>query len=70
LEKIQEYDNEIKPIKEIKGQGLCKLIVNGDSVDGMISISVGEPLVDSEWYIDIIFYLRSGQFPVTMKSKE
>jgi hypothetical protein len=50
LEKIQEYDIEIKPLKAIKGQGLCKLIMNGDSVDGMISISVGEPLADSEWY--------------------
>jgi hypothetical protein len=47
LAKIQEYDIGIKPLKEIKGQGLCKLIVNGDSVDGMISISVGESLVDS-----------------------
>jgi ribonuclease HI len=70
LEKIQEYDIEIKPLKSIKGQGLCKLIANGDSVDGMISISVGEPLVDSDWYKDIIFYLRSGQFPITMNSKE
>jgi hypothetical protein len=54
----------------IKGQGLCKLIVNGDLVDGMISISVGEPLADLEWYKDMIFYLRSGQFLVTMNSKE
>jgi hypothetical protein len=36
----------------------------------MTSISIGEPLVDSEWYRDIIFYLRSGQFPVTMNPKE
>jgi hypothetical protein len=70
LEKIQEYDIEIKPLKVVKGQGLCKLIVNSDYVDGMISISVGEPLVDSEWYRDIVFYLRSGQFPVTMNPKE
>ena len=46
MEKIQEYDIEIKPLKAIKGQGLCKLIENSDSLDGMISISV-EPLVDS-----------------------
>jgi hypothetical protein len=36
----------------------------------MISISVREPLVDSKWYGDIIFYLRSRQFPVTMNPKE
>jgi hypothetical protein len=47
LEKIKEYDIEFKPLKDIKGQGLCKLIGNGDSVDGMISISVREPLDNS-----------------------
>ena len=70
LEKIQEYDIKIKSLKAIKGQGLSKLIMDGDSIDGMISISVGEPLVDSEWYRDIIFYLRSGKFPITMNHKE
>jgi hypothetical protein len=44
--------------------------VNGASVDGMISISGGEPLVDSKWYRDIMFYLRFGQFLVTMSSKK
>jgi hypothetical protein len=68
--KIQEYDIEIKPLKEFKGQGLCKIIANSDSLDGMISISVGEPMADSEWYKDIIFCLRYGQFPVTMNPKE
>ena len=63
LEKIQEYDIEIKTLKYIKGQGLCKLIVNGDSVDRMISISFREPLANSKWYGDIIFYLRFGTFP-------
>jgi hypothetical protein len=44
--------------------------VNGNSVDGIISILVGEALVDSDWYKDIIFYLRSWKFPITMNSKE
>jgi hypothetical protein len=70
LAKIQEYDIDIKTLNAIKGQVLCKIIVNGDSINGMISISIREPLVDLEWYRDIIFYLRSGQFPVTMNSKE
>jgi hypothetical protein len=47
LPKIQEYDIEIKPLKVVKGQGLCKIIMNSDSVDGMISFSVGEPLAYS-----------------------
>jgi hypothetical protein len=68
--KIQEYDIEIKHLKVVKGQGLCKLIANSDSLDGMISISVGERMEDLEWYRDILFYLRSRQFPFTMKPKE
>jgi hypothetical protein len=46
LEKIQEYDINIKPLKAIKGQGLCMFIANEDSVDIMISISFKEPLDD------------------------
>ena len=41
MEKIQEYDIEIKPLKTIKEHGFCKIIANNDSLDGMISISVG-----------------------------
>jgi hypothetical protein len=44
--------------------------MNGDSMDGMISISIGKPLADSYWYIDIIFYLRFEKFPITMNSKK
>jgi hypothetical protein len=39
-------------------------------MDGMISILVGKPLVDPEWYGDIGFYLRSRKFHVTMNPKE
>jgi hypothetical protein len=41
MENIQEYDIEIKPLKAVKIHGLCKLIANNDSLEGMISISVG-----------------------------
>jgi hypothetical protein len=70
LAKIQEYDIEIKPLKEVKGKGLCKLIVNGDALNGVVSVSIGKPISGSEWYKDIVFYLKSGQFPVTMTPKE
>jgi hypothetical protein len=70
LEKVQEYNIKIKPLKEIKLQGLCKLITNGGSINGMISISIREPLSDSEWYEDIIFYLRSKKFLVTVNPKK
>jgi len=39
LEKIQEYDIEIKPLKIVRGKGFYKLIVGSDSLNGVISIS-------------------------------
>lgn len=33
LKKLQEYDIEVRPLKVVKGQGLCKLIVGIDVVN-------------------------------------
>ena len=70
LAKIQEYDIEIKPLKEVKGKGLCKLIVNDDALNGVVSVSIEKPIYGSEWYKYIVFYLNSRQFPITMSPKE
>jgi hypothetical protein len=74
LAKLQEYDLEIKPLKSIKGQGLCKLMTGIEAVNisspntsgAIIQIS---SLSTSEWYKDIIFYLKFGKFPVGMSSR-
>jgi hypothetical protein len=39
-------------------------------LNGVVSISIGKPISGSEWYKDIVFYLKYGQFPVTMTPKE
>jgi len=70
MEKIHEYDIEIKPMKEVKGKGLWKLIVDNDALNGVISFSIGNPISGSEWYKYIVFYLKSGQFPMSMTPKE
>jgi hypothetical protein len=62
LAKIQEYDVEIKPLKAVKGQGLCKLIAYSDALNGVVSISLGKSISNAEWYKDIAFYLRSSNF--------
>jgi hypothetical protein len=75
LEKLQEYDIEIKPLKVVKGQGLCKLIT------GIEAVNISSPHIDdatiqdlsisgSKWYKDIVFYLKLRKFPVGMSSKE
>jgi len=68
--KIQEYDIEINPLKEFKEEGSCKLISNGDYLNGVVLVSIGKPISGFEWYKDIVFYLKSIQFPVTMDPKE
>jgi len=68
--KIQEYDTDITPLKEIKIQELCKLIADNDSLNGLIYYSVGKPMLTSEWYKDIILYFISRQFSNNMTPKE
>jgi hypothetical protein len=75
LAKLQEYDLEIKPLKAIKGQGLCKLmtgneVVNISPSNGFDVVIQGTSLANSEWYKDIIFYLKSGHFSPEMSFKE
>jgi hypothetical protein len=70
LEKIKEYDIDLKPLKEFKGKGLCKLIVDSDSLNGVISVSIGNPISSLKWYKDTVFYLKYGQFPINMTPKE
>jgi hypothetical protein len=39
-------------------------------LNGLVSVSIRKPLSGSEWYKDIVFYLKYRQFPVTMTPKE
>jgi len=70
LAKIQEYDNEIKPLKSVKGKGLCNVIAMDDALNGVVLVSIEKPISGSKWYKDIVFYLKYGKFPVTMTPKE
>ena len=73
VSKIQEYDLEIKPTKLIKGQGLAKMMTEGnEQALGMVcqnsspasSISIGiQHLQQQQWYADIIFYLLNLTYP-------
>jgi len=63
MAKLQEYDMEIKLLKVIKEQGLCKKMI------GIEVVNINSPHIDdttmqvvtiprSEWYKDIILYLK------------
>jgi hypothetical protein len=75
LAKLQEYDLEIKPLKVFKGHGLCKFMTWIEAIiisppNAFDVVVQGTSLANSEWYKDIIFYLKYGQFPPEMSSKE
>jgi len=66
---------EIKPLKVVKGKGLCKLM------NGIEDVNINPPHIDYttmegislprfEWYKDIILYPKSRQFLIEMSSKE
>ena len=62
-------------MKVVRGQGLCKFMtrieaVNTSSTDEFNIVIKGKSLENFEWYRDIIFYLKSCQFPPEMSSKE
>jgi hypothetical protein len=57
VSRIQEYDLEIRPTKLIKGQGLAKLLAEGNEKFLDINV-VLEDLEKNEWYNDIIYYLK------------
>ena len=71
---LQEYDLEITPAQIVRGQGLCKLVV--DSVEeqqsqinvltenqhSQIQIYCAQDVVNS-WFDDIKFYLTHGSAP-------
>jgi len=66
MSQIQEYDLEIKPSKIINGQGLEKIITEGNqqSIElgkkEQVNIIKGE---NDKWYLDIIYYLKKLMCP-------
>ena len=70
---IQEYDLEIKPTKLIKGQGLAKMLTQGNEKALGIICHNSDPeqsvsdklqrLEQHSWYTDIIFFLRNLTCP-------
>jgi len=71
---LQEYDLEITPAQNVRGQGLCKLVV--DSVkeqEGQINtLTINQhnekqvscaQVVSNSWYDNIKFYLIHGSPP-------
>jgi hypothetical protein len=63
MSQIEEYDLEIKPCKIIKGQGLAKILIEGNQEaievreKEQVNVVIGE-IKNDEWYSYIIYYLK------------
>ena len=76
MSKIQEYDLEIKPTKLIKGQGLAKMLTQGNE-EALGIVCQNEETTPSmppelqrlnhHWYSDIIFFLQNLTCPEHLK---
>jgi hypothetical protein len=77
---LQEYDLEIKPTQIVRGQGLCKLVVDSVNPPDNEPVLPDETLSDetqifctqtmpNSWYNDIKFYLIHGTTPQHLDPK-
>jgi hypothetical protein len=79
---LQEYDLEFKPTNIVKGQGLCKLVTQGDDdeeqeEDGwkdeptMYTQQVPYvPAIEGSYYNDLKYYLQHGTTPDHLNAKK
>jgi hypothetical protein len=78
---VQEFDLDIKPVKLVKGQGLCKLVaesqdqINEDpGWENELALWCSEdlyvPLGKESWYGKLIYLLHHETFPENLNPKE
>jgi hypothetical protein len=81
METVQEFDIDIKPAKLVKGQGLCKLVVEAqDQVnehpgwENEMALWCGEALYISpgkeSWYEKLTYLLHHGTCLVNLNPRE
>jgi hypothetical protein len=77
---LQEYDLKITPTQIVRGQGLCKLVVDSvEEQESQINTStvnqqnetriICTQVFSNSWYDDIKFYLKYGSTPYHLDPK-
>jgi len=73
VSRIQEYNLEIWPTKTVKGQGLAKMLTEGNEkaldIGGleMVSIVLDE-MEHHNWHSNIVNYLKNLSYPDHLRS--
>ena len=70
MSKLQEYDIEVRSLKAIKGQGLCKFITRIDAVNLLTKVVAIAQGYQNDWYKNLVACLKIGKFTIMMSSKE
>lgn len=69
MNKLEEYDMGIQTTKLVRGLGLAKPMAGRNLQNIKVNevkegrVEVFQTLMNSEWYKDVIFYLRHLSFP-------
>eukprot|EP00253_Pinus_taeda_P004730 PITA_04730 len=72
---LQEYDLDIKPVKIVKGQGFCRLLVGASNIqehegpNNIEEINEISTINLESQYADLIFYLKNGYAPSNISYK-
>ena len=73
IEKTQEYDIEIKPTKLVRGNALCREIVENkieeleESEEKQLVLVVG---LQDAWFEDIVYFLTYGECPKGLNARQ
>lgn len=69
IAKVQEYDIDIKPKKLVRGNALCRAMVEDQHIEGddhkVLMVSLQDP-----WFSNIAYYLTYGECPDGLTAKQ
>ena len=63
IEKVQEYDIEIKPTKLVRGNALCKALVEDQQSKEEDTPKVFMVSLQDPWFSNITYFLTYGECP-------
>lgn len=70
IEKVQDYDNKIKPTRIVRGNILCKALVEDQQVGEEDTLKVIMVSLRDPWFSNIVYFLTQGECPDGLAAKQ
>lgn len=70
IAKVQEYDIEIKPTKLVRGNALCRALVEDQQVEEEDTPKVFMVRLQDPWFSNIAYFLTYGDYPDGLTAKK